>query len=115
MGQGAYIMLGWGFAEEIPELADSEGEELADALSELGIRTPRDGSYGAVVPILVSDPVIAKWFECLLFSEDAPVVDIATLTEEDGMISDARDLWNEARAAFPWLPEGRLLLVSDFD
>lgn len=108
MGQGSYVMLGWGC--ELSESPESDALEDPDGLMILG---SEDGPCIAIVPIVVSDPVVAKRLDCLAFT-DTPPLDVAALSE-DGMVTDAVGIWDELRERFPSLPEGRLLLVTDYD
>jgi len=120
MGQGNYTMIVFGGFE--PEDLDDPDGEMSDAvkygpgLESTGIR----GAYEAE-PRWFGIPIVEDGAGC----GDAPdwsrtARPLRTLiewveTEHAETLAKARETWAAAREAHPWLPEGELLFVADYD
>jgi len=119
MGQGHYTVIVFGCI--VPDGLDDPDGAIADALADrlgesgiegayeaepcwLGVPIVEDGSSYGVAPAdwsRTARPLrsLVEWVE----------------TEHAEALAKARETWARAREAHPWLPEGELLFVADYD
>jgi len=121
MGQGNYTMIVFGCFE--PQDFDDPSGEKSDAIK-YGPGFERTGIRGAyeAEPCWLGVPIVEDGSSYGVAPADwsRTARPLRTLiewveTEHAETLAKARETWARAREAHPWLPEGELLFVADYD